>query len=161
MADNRFKIKNGLLVEAGGSEITGSLIAPNITGSLFGTASWAQNVLTASYALSVVSASYAVTAAFSNYTRIQESQYRFQNFTVLDQDLWIDSASIVKVVTASGVSTVEYRINTGSYTALTFSGNTWTGSIAVVPNDQLSWRIAYVSGYTTGAIIVVSNITIS
>lgn len=149
MADNRFKIKNGLLVEAGGSEITGSLIAPNITGSLFGTSSWA------------VTASFAVSSSVAGYSRIQESQYRFQNFTVLDQDLWIDSASIVKVVTASGVSTVEYRINTGSYTALTFSGNTWTGSIAVVPNDQLSWRIAYVSGYTTGAIIVVSNITIS
>ena len=158
MADSRFKIKNGLLVEAGGSEITGSLNAPNITGSLFGTASFA---LTASYIGEVTSASYARTSSVAGYSRIQESQYRFQNFTVLDQDLWIDSASIVKVVTASGVSTVEYRINTGSYTALTFSGNTWTGSIAVVPNDQLSWRIAYVSGYTTGAIIVVSNITIS
>ena len=149
MADNRFKIKNGLLVEAGGSEITGSLNAPNITGSLFGTASWA------------VTASFAVSSSVAGYSRIQESQYRFQNFTVLDQDLWIDSASIVKVVTASGVSTVEYKINAGSYTALSFVGNTWTGSIAVVPNDQLSWRIAYVSGYTTGAIIVVSNITIS
>ena len=161
MADNRFKIKNGLLVEAGGSEITGSLSAPSITGSLFGTASWAQNVATASYALTVVSASYAVTAGFASYTRIQESQYRFQNFTVLDQDLWIDSASIVKVVTASGVNTVEYKINAGSYNTLTFTGNTWTGSIGVVPNDQLSWRITYTSGYTTGAIMVVSNITIS
>jgi hypothetical protein len=72
MADNRFKIKNGLLVEAGGSEITGSLIARNITGSLFGTASWAQNVLTASYVTGssfgpsnpVLSASYAVTASY-------------------------------------------------------------------------------------------------
>jgi hypothetical protein len=43
MGDSRFKIKNGLLVEAGPTEITGSLIAPSITGSLLGTASWAFN----------------------------------------------------------------------------------------------------------------------
>jgi len=137
-------------------QMTGSV---RITGSLSlasGTAS-----MTSSWAERSISSSYAVTASFANYTRIQESQYRFQNVTVLDQDLWIDSASIVKVVTASGVSTVEYKINAGSYTALSFVGNTWTGSIDVVPNDQLSWRIAYTSGYTTGAIMVVSNITIS
>lgn len=51
MGDSRFKIKNGLLVEAGPTEITGSVNAPNITGSLFGTSSWALNAVTASFAL--------------------------------------------------------------------------------------------------------------
>jgi hypothetical protein len=43
MGDSRFKIKNGLIVESGPTEITGSLIAPSITGSLLGTASYSLN----------------------------------------------------------------------------------------------------------------------
>jgi hypothetical protein len=59
---NEFKIKNGLVVEQGPSQITGSLlvsgsttisgslsVSQGITGSLFGTASWAQNSSTASF----------------------------------------------------------------------------------------------------------------
>lgn len=54
---NEFKVKNGLLVESGESQITGSLIAPNITGSLLGTSSWAGNSVTSSYALNAAAAS--------------------------------------------------------------------------------------------------------
>ena len=164
MADSRFKIKNGLVVEAGPSEVTGSLNAPNITGSLHGTASFALSssyTVTASYVGQSLSASYAATASIANYSIIQESQYRFQNTTVIDQDVWLNSGSIVKVVTSSGVSTAEYSLNGGSYTAFTFTGDTWTGNIAVVPKDTLAWRITFNSGFTTGALIVVSNITVS
>jgi hypothetical protein len=42
---NEFKIKNGLVVDQGGAQITGSLtVTQGITGSLFGTASWAESV---------------------------------------------------------------------------------------------------------------------
>lgn len=124
-------------------QFTGSV---SITGSLLATASWA---------------TMAVTASVANYSRIQESQYRFQNFTVLDQDVWLNSGSIYRIVTSSGVNTVEYSLNGGSYSALSFTGNQWTGAIAVVPNDQFSWRITYRPGFTTGAIIVVSNIIVN
>jgi len=59
---NEFKVKNGLIVDQGGLNVTGStaisgsvtvtgsVTATNFTGSLFGTASWANNVVSASYA---------------------------------------------------------------------------------------------------------------
>ncbi len=52
---NEFKVKNGLIVDQGGLNVTGStaisgsvtvtgsVTATNFTGSLFGTASWANN----------------------------------------------------------------------------------------------------------------------
>jgi hypothetical protein len=137
-------------------QFTGSV---RITGSLSlagGVAS-----LTSSWAERSISASYAITASIADYSRIQESQYRFQNITVIDQDVWLNSGSIVKVVTSSGVSTAEYSINGGSYTAFSFTGDTWTGNIPVVPKDTLAWRITYRSGFTTGALVVVSNIIVN
>lgn len=167
----------------GSVSITGSL---TVDGTLTATSSYALNALSSSYALtasyvensqtasfvtgsnvwgplgsnSVLSASYALTSSVAGYSSIQESQYRFQNITVIDQDVWLNSGSIVKVVTSSGVSTAEYSLNGGSYSAFSFTGDTWTGNISVAPKDTFSWRITYRSGYTTAALIVVSNITV-
>ena len=53
---NEFKVKNGLIVDLGGANITGSVIATGgFTGSLLGTASWANNAISASWAPSVAS----------------------------------------------------------------------------------------------------------
>lgn len=140
----------GSALITGSLTVTGSVSSTGgFTGSLFGTSSFA------------TTASYTITASVANYSRIQESQYRFQNITVIDQDVWLNSGSIVKVVTSSGVSTAEYSINGGSYTAFSFTGDTWTGSIPVVPKDTLAWRITYRSGFTTGALVVVSNIILN
>lgn len=143
---NEFKIKNGLIVETGPSQITGSLLAPSITGSLAGTASWAANTSTASFALT------------SSINQINQSQYRFELVTTIDQDIWLYPATITRVVKSPGVATAQYR--TGSlenFNTITFTGNESTTPIAVKANDEFSWRITYNSGYTTAALTVVSQ----
>jgi hypothetical protein len=90
-------------------------------------------------------------------TRQQESQYRFEIVTVLDQDIWTSAATITKVVKSLGANTVEYKINAGSYIALTFTSGVWTGSISVAANDVLSWRITYNAGYTNCSFNVIHN----
>jgi len=74
---NEFKVKNGLIVDQGGANITGSsaisgsldiagsVTATNFTGSLFGTASWAANFKETDPVFSSKSASLATTGSNS------------------------------------------------------------------------------------------------
>ena len=137
----------------GSVRITGSLSLAGGVASL--TSSWAERATSSSYAVS------ASLSTLAGYSKIQETQYRLQNNTVLDQDLWLNQSTIYKIVTGSGLSTLEYKVNAGSYNALSFTGNTWTGTIAVNPLDELSWRITYKAGYTVASFVVVSDITVS
>lgn len=89
--------------------------------------------------------------------RQQESQYRFETITVIDQDIWTSASTITRIVKSVGTNTVEYKINAGSYIALTFTSGVWTGSISVAANDVLSWRITYNAGYTNCSFNVIHN----
>jgi hypothetical protein len=89
--------------------------------------------------------------------RQQDTQYRFETVTTMDQDTWLFASTITKVVKAAGINTVEYKINAGSYVALTFVSGVWTGSLSIAANDVLGWRITYNAGYTTGSFNVVHN----
>lgn len=122
-------------------QFTGSV---SITGSL----SMLQGVanLTASYALT------------SSINQINESQYRFELVTTIDQDLWLFPATITRVVKSPGVDTAQYRTGSAeAFNTITFTGNESTTPIAVKVNDEFSWRITYNSGYTTAALTVVSQ----
>ena len=90
-------------------------------------------------------------------TRQQDTQYRFETVTTMDQDTWLYASTITQVVKSAGINTVEYKINAGSYVALTFTGSTWTGTLSIAANDVLTWRITYNAGYTTGSFNVVHN----
>lgn len=90
-------------------------------------------------------------------TRQQDTQYRFETVTTMDQDTWLFASTITKVVKSAGINTVEYKINAGSYIALTFTGGVWTGTLSIAANDVLGWRITYNAGYTTGSFNVVHN----
>lgn len=129
----------------GSFSVTGQATAYNLTGSLFGTSSWAEDAISASYARS---ASFSIT---------NETHYRFENILVIDQDLWLSNEVITKVVKSVGANTVEYRTGSAAYTAIPFSGNTFTGSIPVTASDAFSWRITYNSGYTTATVVAVHS----
>lgn len=90
-------------------------------------------------------------------TRQQDTQYRFETVTTLDQDTWLYASTITRVVKSLGINTVEYKINAGSFVALTFTAGVWTGSLSIAANDVLTWRITYSVGYTTGSFNVVHN----
>jgi hypothetical protein len=86
------------------------------------------------------------------------SQYRFySDSATLDQDVWIHTSSITKIVKSAGVNTVEYKINAGSFVLVSFTGDTWTGAIAVTANQVLTWRVTFNGGYESGAVIVKHN----
>jgi len=90
-------------------------------------------------------------------TRQQDTQYRFETVTTMDQDTWLYASTITKVVKAAGINTVEYKINAGSFIALTFTSGVWTGTLSIAANDVLTWRITYNAGYTTGSFNVVHS----
>lgn len=89
--------------------------------------------------------------------RKQESHYRFELVTIIDQDLWRYNSVITAITKTAGVATAEYDINGGGYTLISFTGDTWTGTLNITANDVLKWRITYTGGYTTCALVVEHN----
>jgi hypothetical protein len=83
--------------------------------------------------------------------RQQESAYRFEVITTMDQDLWLENETIYQITKSVGVDTLEYRINAGSWVPVTFTGDTWTGTLNITAGQVLSWRITYNGGYTSAS----------
>jgi hypothetical protein len=86
--------------------------------------------------------------------RQHESQYRFEIVTTIDQDIWLNDSTIFKIVKSIGVDTAEYRIGVGAWVPITFTGDTWTGTLNITANQVLSWRITYSIGFITAGLIV-------
>jgi hypothetical protein len=86
--------------------------------------------------------------------RQHESQYRFEIVTTIDQDIWLNNSTIFKIVKSAGVDTAEYRIGVGAWVPISFTGDTWTGTLNITAAQVLSWRITYTGGFTTAALIV-------
>lgn len=139
---NEFKVKNGLIVDAGtgliGATVTGSMnISGNIaikegSGKLQGTASWADNAISASHALiadtvlgTIASASQAVSASYAT------------------------SAS--QAVSASYALSSSYSFN-----ANVLSGSVYvlSGSVSATLNDIISHSSSFA---TTGSNIFIGN----
>jgi hypothetical protein len=135
---NEFKIKNGLIVDQGGLNvtgstaisgsvtITGSVSATNFTGSLLGTASWANNATTSSYILNAVSASFASTASSAD------------NFLVRGT---LTAQTIVAQTITSSIDYVTGSTRFGSLTSNThqFTGSvSMTGSLNIIGNSIIT-----------------------
>lgn len=150
---NEFKIKNGLLVDAGGAQVTGSLIAPSITGSLEGTASWAFNVSTASFVTgsavngplgsnSVLSSSYALTASFALNAGGASA------ITVADEGTAQGTATFFNFTGAGVTATVSS--NTASINIPGGAGETfpYTGSAIISGSLQVTGSVSSTGGFT-------------
>ncbi len=86
--------------------------------------------------------------------RQHESHYRFELVTTIDQDVWLKASTIFSITKTAGVATAEYKINAGAWVPISFTGNTWTGTLNIAANDVMQWRITYTGGYITCALIV-------
>lgn len=134
---NEFKIKNGLVVEQGPSQITGSLlisgsttisgsltVTEGITGSLEGTASFATNALTASYVESATGAN--ITGSFTD-----QSTWTFvhglgnQGVVVQAYDTsWNQILPQSITLTDSNTATVTFPSSQSGYVIATLGGTT-------------------------------------
>lgn len=87
------------------------------------------------------------------------SEYQFYLVTSLTQDIWLVAETITQITKSAGVSTASYQINGGAAVPISFTGSTWTGTIAIAASDVLIWNVTYVGGYTSCALVVVHNRT--
>jgi hypothetical protein len=87
------------------------------------------------------------------------SEYQFYLVTQINQDIWLVAETITQITKSAGVTTASYSINGGATVPISFTGNTWTGTIAIAANDVLIWNITYTGGYTSAALVVVHSRT--
>ncbi len=139
---NEFKIKNGLVVEQGPSQITGSLlisgsttisgslsVTQGITGSLFGTSSWARSTVSAS------------------------------NVTVTSDGS--TDATYYPIFSPSGSGTVSARVNPTSFASLAYNPSTNTITTGDLSLSKIGGTILTMTGLFAGGteIRLLPNIT--
>jgi hypothetical protein len=167
---NEFRIKNGLLVDQGTSQITGSLIvsgsqiitgslnvSQGITGSLFGTASYATQALTASFALNANSASFTTSSSFASQA-LTASTIDVSLFgNPVESYLLMSNAAGTTGVAVGADADLRYNANTnaltlstGTITALSFTGSLLgTASFAVSSSRAVSASFATTASFLT------------
>jgi hypothetical protein len=85
---------------------------------------------------------------------VARSLMQFYLNTDSEEDIFIRDATIRKIVKGSAIDTLRYKINAGAFSSpLSFTGDTWTGTINITAGDKVIWRVSYNVGFNHGSFI--------